>query len=522
MGKSLFGRSPEWAFASLAFSAAVIGNFVVYAETWRSLILTWVTIETYYYGLLVPLASAVLVWRVRGALLQLVPQPALSGVVAVGICIVAWVLGELSTVQVIKQAAVIGLIQATALAIFGNAILRLLVFPCLYLFLAVPVGEFLLPTLISWTAGVSVAMLELLGVPVYLDGPFIRIPEGDFHVVKACSGIRYLLSSVTLGAVFAYLGFRSNIRRLLFMGVCVIVPVVANWIRATLIIMIGHWSEMQYAAGIDHLVYGWLFFGIVMWIVFLIGSRFSDAEIAMQGSAVPSLPRRQSNRNGLWITSTAALIILALPAGEAASGIMRARHAIDVAESAAAAALPDGVSGWIRTHDAQDNWRFVSNGARRVIRADYEKDMTTVSVLAVIYGIERQDAELVAETNSVYDPLAWWPLSTGIRRIEVGREPISVREVIVSNASEQRLIWWWYRIDGHETSSRIWAKLLTLRSVFGTVADGVSAQLAVAVVADDIELARESLRSYLVDYLPSVRSCLSAATASERECGSEH
>src|SRR3546814_20295136 len=73
---------------------------------------------------------------------------------------------------------------------------------------------------------------------VFLDGYLIQIPTGSFLVAEACSGVRYLLVSVALGVLTAYLFFRPWPRRLLFVALSVAVPIVANGIRASGIIML--------------------------------------------------------------------------------------------------------------------------------------------------------------------------------------------------------------------------------------------------------------------------------------------
>jgi hypothetical protein len=72
----------------------------------------------------------------------------------------------------------------------------------------------------------------------------------------------------------------------------VVVPIVANWLRAYMIVMIGQLSEMKYAVGIDHLIYGWLFFGVVVLILFWIGSFWRedfDPRPAASPSVLPAV-----------------------------------------------------------------------------------------------------------------------------------------------------------------------------------------------------------------------------------------
>ncbi|UUZ51375.1 exosortase [Massilia sp. B-10] len=115
------------------------------------------------------------------------------------------------------------------------------------------------------------------------NGTHFELPTGNWSVVEACSGVRYLISSVTIGCLYAYLTYRSKLRRAVFIAASIVVPVIANGLRAYMIVMIGHTSNMALATGVDHLIYGWIFFGIVMFIMFWIGSYWrqdTDAESA--------------------------------------------------------------------------------------------------------------------------------------------------------------------------------------------------------------------------------------------------
>ena len=89
------------------------------------------------------------------------------------------------------------------------------------------------------TADFTVMALRATGVPVYREGLHFIIPSGAWSVIEACSGIRYLLASVMVGTLFGYLNYQSLKKRVLFMGVAVLTPLIANWLRAYMIVMIG-------------------------------------------------------------------------------------------------------------------------------------------------------------------------------------------------------------------------------------------------------------------------------------------
>ena len=184
----------------------------------------------------------------------------------------------------------VAMIPTVVIIIAGRRVARALAFPLGFLLLGVPVGEALIPPLMDWTADFTVTALRLSGIPVYREGTFFTIPSGQWSVVEGCSGLRYLIASITVGALFAYLSYQKLWKRLLFVALSVIVPIIANGMRAYMIVMIAHLSDMKLALGIDHLIYGWLFFGLVMLLLFWIGSFWRDPEPAISAQSATLSP----------------------------------------------------------------------------------------------------------------------------------------------------------------------------------------------------------------------------------------
>src|SRR5207302_659360 len=122
-----------------------------------------------------------------------------------------------------------------------------LVFPLAFLLFAVPAGELLIPTLIEWTADFTYHAIRLSGVPMYREGNHFILPTGYWSIVEACSGIRYIIASLMVGTIYAAVAYRSALRRALFIAASILVPIVANWLRAYMIVMLGHLSNNKLA-----------------------------------------------------------------------------------------------------------------------------------------------------------------------------------------------------------------------------------------------------------------------------------
>ncbi len=197
----------------------------------------------------------------------MVPRPGSLAWLLMAGAAALWLAGDLVAVNAATQLALVSLIVLAVPAVLGWQVTRALAFPLAFLFFAVPIGDFLLPRMMEWTADFTVLALRASGIPVYREGLQFIIPSGAWSVVEACSGIRYLIASVTAGCLFAYLSYQSMLKRAVFIGVAIVVPLVANWVRAYLIVMLGHLSGNTIATGVDHLIYGWLFFGLVIGVI---------------------------------------------------------------------------------------------------------------------------------------------------------------------------------------------------------------------------------------------------------------
>ena len=163
-----------------------------------------------------------LIWEKRHGLRNLVPEYSHWGVVAVGIASFGWFLGEISSVQLVQELALVGMLEGLFLAVFGWRVVYFLAFPLSYLFLAVPFGEFLVPMMQDWTAQFLIWSVDGLGMGVESDGLYINVVYDSktypFRVAKECSGIRYLIVMGALGLATAYLFFTSWSRRVAAVG----------------------------------------------------------------------------------------------------------------------------------------------------------------------------------------------------------------------------------------------------------------------------------------------------------------
>ena len=283
----------------------------------------WWNIDTYSHILLILPILAWLVWIRRDEVARVEARGWWPGflwcLLGLAICFV----GRSADINLIAQLGVIVAFQGATFGILGLRVGLILAFPLAYMFFLVPFGDEIIPPLQYVTAEMATALTRFSGVETVADGIHIDTPAGLFIVAEECSGVKFLVAMVALGVLVAYSCFASWKRRMLFLLACVIVPIVANGIRAWATIFIAQYVGAEAAGSFDHIVYGWFFFGIVIALVLGVAWRWFEREPeeagwnAQQVSALPMLQRLE--RNGaspalvLGATLTAALVFAVMP-----------------------------------------------------------------------------------------------------------------------------------------------------------------------------------------------------------------
>lgn len=175
-----------------------------------------------------------------------------------------------------RQLAAVAGVEVLLLAVLGAPLFRRISGPLLFLFFLVPFGAFVTPILQQFTATFSTIGLDLMGIPNYSDKFTIETPAGTFFVAEACAGLRFLIAAIAFGVFYALLSYTSPARRIGFIAASIVVPVVANGFRALGIILLGQILGSAEAAAADHIVYGWVFFSVVMLLLIAAGQLFRE------------------------------------------------------------------------------------------------------------------------------------------------------------------------------------------------------------------------------------------------------
>jgi exosortase A len=504
----LSSHQPErgWGLALPIIVAAVLAVLGIYWETASSIAAIWKSSQTYAHGYLIAPIALILVWMKRRQLAALAPRPDVLGVLLLAAAGFTWLAAEAAQVQVLAQYGFVAMVPGVVLALAGRRVAWTLAFPLAFLLLAVPFGEAFLPRLMEWTADFTVAALRVSGIPVYREGTFFATPSGQWSVVEACSGLRYLIASVTVGAVYAYVTYRTWWKQGLFLALSVAVPIIANFFRAYMIVMIGHLSSMKLAVGIDHFIYGWLFFGVVIGLLFWLGSFWREpAAPPPQNRAIPgAAPARPALMVGAAV-GTAAL---------AAAWPLYLPYLDPVEDTPIRLAAPAGASGWTLEPQQATQWRPHYQGAAASTLAVYRKGERSVAVYLGYYRNQRRGAELVGSQNLIAGDSGspWARMSESLRSEELPNGAVELRQTRLGSSGGRLLVWDWYRIAGYDLSNPYLAKALLARDKLLARGDDSAAIVLAAPYDSSPETAADTLRAFAREMLPEIDNALRLAT----------
>jgi exosortase A len=502
----------DWRNALLALAGLLAWATFLYWDTAAGMVSIWARSETFTHGFLVLPIVLWLVWRQRETLLARSPAPSLMILPLILAAGFAWLLGSLAAVNAATQFAYVALLVLCVVALIGPTASLLIAFPLLFSFFAVPVGEFLMPQLMAWTADFTVVALRLSGIPVYREGLQFVIPSGNWSVVEACSGVRYLIASLTVGTLFAYLSYRSTFRRVVFVLVSILVPVLANWLRAYIIVMLGHLSGNKLAAGVDHLIYGWLFFGVVIMLMFMIGARWAEAPAAPETRATDEAQTPRHAVSVAWLGTATALMALLLWLPTAVfSGIESKTSTGPLLVKA-----PAFANGWQAATDANVAFKPAFQNTSAETNALYAKGGQTVGLYLGLYRNQNQERKMVSSSNALVggNGTNWVQTASASREVQMAGKPHEVRTASLraspgadSGNSGQLAVWQIYWVGGTLTSSDYLAKAYSAWYRLTGRGDD-SAVLILYALKGKAGEAEASLQQFLTDNFGAVNALL--------------
>ncbi|MFC5524275.1 exosortase A [Rhodanobacter ginsengisoli] len=490
-GSANFTRASCWGLAAAAFVAAAITLLACYWQTAQSLVWVWDHDGTYQYAFLIFPLSLWTAFNLRHQVRANPPAPSVWGLAAVAMLVFVWYAGHLLDVNLAQHFAFVALFPALVLTCWGWRALWVLAFPLGYMVVfEVPWSDALVGPLQDITAHFALRALELTGMPALLDGRQILTPSATWMVADACSGVKFFMACSALGCLYAYLMYQRWWKRVLFVALATVVPVIANGLRVYFTILIGETWGMKYASGTDHLIFGWQFFGTVLVLLLLAGWFFRD-HLVMREPAPAHGDKLERARSIVWLAAIVLLIVGPMFASESESRV----------PSEAMHLTAPAVAGWTGPMAAEDGWGPIFKGATGQVRASYRSAAhgDVVDLFHAVYvGKPRREHTLITYGNDLYDPAYSQILSSASRKLDLADgQSLVVGELRLSGTTGSRLVWYWYCVDRRCTRSPALTKLMQAWDVLrGRVPRSSVWALSSPIGLGDADQARTNFRAF--------------------------
>lgn len=492
----------------------------LYAAVLPRLVQTWWTDENYSHGLLVPFVIAYIIWTEKENWLNLEKRPAFFG--GLGLIVAAILLllvGTLGAEIFTQRVSLVVLLAGIGVYCYGWLALRFLSLPLALLFLAIPIPTILFNQLAFplqlLATDLAVWTVRLFAVPVVKFGNIIEVlPQGaiqtvNFEVVEACSGIRSLMTLVTLAIVYAFFtrgeqAFEKTAvwrnfdfwRAVFLAAMALPIAVVTNAGRIVFTVLIAYFYGKETADGFLHDVSGWFVYLVALILLFVASLLFDTA--TKRSTITNQEEKPTTNSSPLHPFTPLPLQIYLLVAVLAVGGVfvhLRELAGDKTMMRNSLQNLPPKIGAWQKFGE---DTRFPVE-IESVLRADdyllrdYFLPATgaAANIYVGYYNSQRTGATYHSPRNCL--PGSGWvmhePQTTEISLPD--SRIITVNRYLIENDGKKYLMIYWYQGRGRITANEYQDKLLTIwDSVRRRRSDGALVRVVIPISGSEAETNR--------------------------------
>jgi exosortase len=479
-----------------ALMLAVAAVLALFWPAAVSLATLWADSErrTYTHGYLIVAVSLWLLWRNRGLANRPDTERFAWPLTLVSFAMLAatallWQVSYRAGLTLATEALLLPLLWLTILTTIGWNAARAALLPVAYLVFALTVWDYVNPAAQSLSVHAVRFLLRAVDVPAYFAGNSVQIPSGHFEIAEGCSGLHFIIVALALAVLLGEIRGDHWRLRLRWCLLALALALISNWLRIFIIILAGHVSHMQhYLVRESHYGFGWVVFGLVLAVLFVIERRTPERhhppahQAAATGGGPLHLPR--------WI---ACVLVLAIPfiENKIVETRLAATHGTGLSQRLASAALQ---RGWIGEAAGPSAWQPAQNAADIKEQRRYRRSDATVETFLAQYREQRNGKKLGGYANRLQGDAAV---------LEESRETIAGRTFatrLLEQNGQQSLIWFKYRADGRDFTSaaraQLWYSWETVRRARSVPSEAFAAW---APCEPDCNAARSALISFITD-----------------------
>jgi len=276
-----------------------------------------------------------------------------------------------------------------------------------------------------------------------------------------------------------------------------------------MIVMIAHLSGMKLALGVDHLIYGWVFFGLVMLLLFWIGAFWREDLPQAKGGKAVVMPVNVV-LIPVWRIALAALAAVGVAAVWPGYAVYLNGH---VALPAPIKLEVPAANGWHADPGPLSDWQPDYAGSAASLMQTYRKGSKVVSLYIGYYQHQREGAQLVTSTNVIVrqgHPV-WGNVGESRHAVTANSQQLQIIQTKLRAPTQRLLVWNWNRIGDTATTSAHFAKLLQAKARLLGQRDDAAVIILSSPYEGDMESAASMLQEFIGDMLPSIETGLKQA-----------
>ena len=429
--------------------------------------------ERYDHAVLVLLIFVYILYKERAGILRSVEKPDYRFLAVLFVLTTVWLFANLSSIQLI-QIGVLPIILLAALAsLFGKAFLKKLLLPFGILYSALPIWQPISPLLQDITTRVSHTIIKLIGKPVYVEGNTLHLPGGSFIVEDGCSGLGFLLVTISLVLISSSM-YKLKTKQILIVGsIGVFLALFSNWVRVVVVILIGDYTKMQHSLVHDHHDLGWVIYLVLTLIpfYFLLNKFFNNVDVASDTTSAWSYNYRSIQS----ISTMFMLIVVAMIMGPAINTLVNSNYifrnsVVDIQTTENNWQVNTEIS------TGNDNWAPEYTGYSQFLEREFIEKATEqhLQMYIIHYENQKQGRELINVNNMLVNNEEWM-LEDSSYSQNVNNEVIKgiqFETTIIKNKQIRKRISYTYFVNGINTTNKTKAKLLQLLNIFKRRNDG--------------------------------------------------
>jgi exosortase D (VPLPA-CTERM-specific) len=498
----------EISWLQLAVIAALL--LWLYGPTLAHLVAQWWHDPNFSHGFFVPLFSGFVVWQERDRLARIPILPSWSGlpilVFGVGVLIV----GQMGAELFLPPFSLVIVLAGLIVLFLGWNLFRAVFFPWACLLLMIPIPTILfnqitfpLQLLVSW---VSAEVLRSVGVPLLLQGNILKLATGPLDVAEACSGIRSLISLLTLAVIYGYLLEKRIWVRWFLALASVPIAIAANCVR---IVGTGLLVQNGYPAAAkdsSHEAWGVIVFILALLMLYILHAlvrRLLPEKGAT--SSTPSVATATTALPGVRNSSPRFIVTTLLIAAAAIFLQTRARSEV-FPDRCPLTQFPAQLGDWSGTDRAIDDETLkVLKPSDYLLRVYQNPQEAQDITLFIPFYLSQRAGEAPHSPQHCLPGSGWTPLEN--RRITVaipGRESFPANRYLVTDGERRQLVIYWFWAHGRGVASEYWAKYYLVRdSIKMNRSDGALVRVSTMMnPGESVDAAQQRMLPFIERVVP--------------------